>query len=327
MTPPPSEQGAALLTVLLLVAVMATVSATGLDRLALATRLEANVSGVAQGRQWLGMAEQLAMTRLEDMAGANRAQTTLAGGWLGQRRTIDLPDGGRLSVEVTDGGNCFNLNSLASRQPDGSSLAQPRMVTQFASLMRTIGVDGGTAANVAAATADWVDSDNQPQPGGAEDSSYASRGYLTANRPMADASELKGVAGVTPDLFTRLRPWLCALPTSAPSPLNVNTLLPEQAPLLVMLAPDQIRPDLARAQLAGRPAGGFGSVLNFWKSGALAGVSVPGEASSQVQVRTGYFLLRTTVVSEGSQLQATSLLAERESRVRLVSRVLGPVGQ
>lgn len=316
-----------MLTVLLLVAVMATLSATALDRLALATRLEANVVAAAQGRQWLRMAEQLAIARLENLVGASRTQTTLAGGWLGQRRTIDLPDRGRVSAEVSDGGNCFNLNSLASLQPDGASVSQPRMVAQFAALMRTLGVDGGTAANIAAAAADWVDSDNQPQPGGAEDSSYASRGLLTANRSMADLTELKAVAGVTPELFTRLRPWLCALPTSDPSPLNVNTLLPEQAPLLVMLAPDQIRPDLARAQLTGRPVSGFGSVLDFWKSGAMAGLSVPPEATSQVQVRTGYFLLRTAVAREGRQLQAVSLLGERDGRVQLLSRVLGPMGQ
>ncbi len=42
---------------------------------------------------------------------------------------------------------------------------------------------------------------------------------------------------VTPELYERLRPWICALPGTALLPINVNTLLPEQAPLLAMLAP------------------------------------------------------------------------------------------
>lgn len=327
MITPASERGAALLTVLLLVAVMATVSATALDRLTLATRLEANVGEAAQSRQWLGMAEQLAMTRLEDLSNANRGRTTLAGNWLGVPRTVDLPDGSRVTAKVADGGNCFNLNSLAARQPDGSSLAQPRMTAQFAALMRTLGVAGGTAANVATSASDWIDSDNLQQPGGAEDSSYSGRGLLPANRPMADSSELKPVVGMTPELFARLRPWLCALPVSEPSPLNVNTLLPEQAPLLVMLAPEQLRPDLVRAQLAARPADGFGSVLSFWKSGLLAAISVPPEAAAQVKVRTTYFRLQTVIAGDGRQLQAASLFEERDGRVRLVRRALGQADQ
>jgi general secretion pathway protein K len=75
MTPRYQERGAALLTVLMLVAVIATLAATSLDRLTVATRLTANANIAAQGRQWLGLAEQLAAVRLEDLAAADAART------------------------------------------------------------------------------------------------------------------------------------------------------------------------------------------------------------------------------------------------------------
>src|SRR3546814_7765026 len=46
--------------------------------------------------------------------------------------------------------------------------------------------------------------------------------------------------GVTPSIYATLRPWICALPTSDLSPINVNTLRPDQAPLIAMLAPEQL---------------------------------------------------------------------------------------
>ena len=49
MRPPRSERGAALLTVLLLVAVVSVLAATALERLRLSTRLAGNAAAVAQG--------------------------------------------------------------------------------------------------------------------------------------------------------------------------------------------------------------------------------------------------------------------------------------
>ena len=70
--------------------------------------------------------------------------------------------------------------------------------------------------------------------------------YRTGNTLFADAGELRAVAGMSPALYRRLRPWLCALPTSDLSPINLNTLSPEQAPLLAMLAPGQLGVERAR---------------------------------------------------------------------------------
>ena len=70
---PPDERGAALLTVLLLVAVMAVIAATALDRLTLATRIAGSAATVDQGRAYSFAAEQIALRRVADLVGRDPA--------------------------------------------------------------------------------------------------------------------------------------------------------------------------------------------------------------------------------------------------------------
>src|SRR3546814_6468290 len=120
--------------------------------------------------------------------------------------------------------------------------------------MQILGIDPALAASIAAAAADWIDTDDRPLPDGAEDDTYARAAipYRTANRFVADASELRAMRGVTPAIYATLRPWICALPTSDLSPINVNTLRPDQAPLIAMLAPEQLSIGDARRAIAAR---------------------------------------------------------------------------
>src|SRR3569623_364814 len=103
------------------------------------------------------------------------------------------------------------------------------------------------ADGIAGATSDWLDSDNSPVEQGAEDSGYT--GYRPANTLMVDPSELRAVSGVTAAVYAKLRPWICTLPKAEASKINVNTLLPEQAPLFAMLLPDTLSVEGARQLL------------------------------------------------------------------------------
>lgn len=321
MTPRPHERGAALLTVLMLVAVIATLAATTLDRLTVATRLAANTGIAAQGRQWLGLAEQLAAVRLQDLAAADAART-LAGPWLGQVREIRLPDGGTLRAEVRDGGNCFNLNGLARDQIDGTTVADVAAVQQFSQLLILLGVDGSRAANIASAAADWVDSDLVPLPAGTEQA-RADSAWPPANGPFADVAELGAVQGVTPDLLGLVSPFLCALPAAGPQGINPNTLLPEQAPLLSMLAPQQLSIGAARALIAGRPFAGYESSVAFWRASGIAADAIPPGAAEQVRLKSRWFELRAEVGNDGQSLSSTTLLDLRETGARIVRRRYG----
>lgn len=318
------ERGMALLTVLLLVAVMAVIAAAALERLTLATRLSANVGALDQARAYADAAETVARLRIGDMVKANPGRLTLQGDWLGTPQPLPVP-AGTATARVFDGGNCFNLNSVVAGENEDNLKIRPVGVSQFQALMQALGVDGRQAAAVAAATADWIDTDSVPQPGGAEDDYYtrAATPYRTANRWMTSASELRAVAGVTPALYRTLRPWICALPTSDLSPINVNTLLPAQAPLFAMLLPGKLSVAQARQLLAQRPADGYGSTVSFWAVPALQHLTPEGEVQAQTKITTRYFRVDIQVELGGTELNDIALIDTKEEPARLVRREWG----
>lgn len=323
----PSERGAALLTVLLLVAVMAVLAGSALERLRLATRLAGNAAAIDQARAYAFAAEAIAAARISQLVDAGAGRTTLAGGWQGQPTVLPLP-GGRVTATVRDGGNCFNLNSVVSGEignPDVRLVARPAGIIQFVGLMRAIGIDEGVARPIGDALADFIDSDQVPLPQGAEDEAYAGRPvpHRTAGGPLADASELRAIAGMTPELYQQLRPWVCALPATDLSPINVNTLTPEQAPLLAMLSIDQPDPARAQAVLARRPAAGWEGTAAFWNDASRAGLESSGEAKTQVRVGSQWFALELAVGIGDVELNERALIDARLLPARLVRRSWG----
>jgi general secretion pathway protein K len=70
---------------------------------------------------------------------------------------------------------------------------------------------------------DWIDSDNNPQTQGAEDSAYLGQTppYLAANRYLTSISELLALPNFGRENFAKLAPYISALPPA--TPLNVCT--------------------------------------------------------------------------------------------------------
>jgi general secretion pathway protein K len=313
------REGMALLTVLLLVAVMSVVAVAILDDVRFSVRRATNVEAGSQAQWYAAGAETLARSQIARLVAAGPTRTPLEPVWNG--RTLRFPiEGGALSARVTDGQACFNLNSLALGFGEDLT-ARPLGAAQFLALGRAIGAPDSRMRALADALTDWLDADTAPLPLGAEDGAYAglARPYRTGGVMLAEVSELRAVKGVDADLYRRLRPWVCALPTTRLSPLNVNTLTPEQAPLLTMLTDGALAPAQARRVIAGRPRDGWPDVGAFWSQPALTAVPVDPEARDQVTVVTRYFVLRVDVELGGSHTVRTALLeAVSDGRVRTV---------
>ena len=317
--PPERQRGAALLTVLLLVAMIAVMAATALERLRLSTSLSANAVALDRARGYAYAAETLATTRVTAQLSRDVDRVTLAGGWSGRPFGMPIP-GGTATARVTDGGNCFNLNALVVRDPDGGTRIDANALAQFARLIALLRVPRGEG--IAPAVADWIDSDDVPLPGGAEDGDY--RGYRTAGTLMADVSELRAVKGVTDEAYRALVPWVCTLPVAARSVLNINTLAPEQAPLLAMLLPEGTGVAAVQAALLRRPEIGYGNTDAFWNQlstggGVTSGIDVKG----QTDVKTKWFALRVTVLTGRTELFESGLIDARTLPARLVARQWG----
>lgn len=304
---PPRETGAALLTVLILVGVIGALAAGLFDRLRLATHLASNAGGQALARSIAASAETLLVARLAAPAGA-----------AGTRLSLPLP-GGTAAAELTEGGNCFNLNSLVIGPADRSRVS-PAGLTQFRRLLAAAGIADATAGRVAAATADWIDSDDLALPEGGEDALYAraSPAYRTAGTYMAEVSEWRAVAGVTPAVYAAARPWLCALPTAEPAAINVNTLAPADAPVLAALIGRPVA--VAQALLAERPAGGWRDAAAFWNSHTLADRPAATDALGQARTTSSWYRATITVAGVGAGFVETALIDARRQPARLVAR-------
>ena len=263
---PHRDKGAALLTILLIVAVMAVVSAGALERLTLATRLSASAAAGAQAREAALAAEAVALARLQPFVAAKRVPVEALA------RPIDVPlPGGSAKITLSDVGNCFNLNSLATEtgQPN------PEAGAQLIAIATALGIPHGDAERLMARATDAIDADSLTSVDGAEDGGGGEPAYLAANAPMVDVGELAALPGVGAALASRLDGQVCALPTSEPAPLNVNTLTPAQAPLLAARLGGEGALARAQALLASRPVGGWATLTQLRQSPALAGGFVP----------------------------------------------------
>ena len=323
MTPHRSEEGAALLTVLLLVAVMTVLAAAALERLKLATHLTGNGAAIEQARAYALAAETVARFRIGDLIQRDVARTTLEGNWAG--RTANFPiDGGIATARLDDGGNCFNLNSLVDAGQTGILVARPLAIVQFTRLLTLLEVPGRDAEVIASAAADWIDTDALPIIAGAEDAAYANAGVAlkTANTLMTDASELRVVAGMTPAYYIRVRPFVCALPVTNLTAINVNTLRPNQAVLLSMLLPD-LDPARAAQAIDARPVAGWDSLATFWNLPPLSGSPPVSDARSQVGLITRWFDLEVTIELAGAELQEHALIDAEKKPATVARRSYG----
>lgn len=317
MNRPREEQGVALLTVLLLVAVMSVLAVGLLDDLRFGLRRTANSEATAQARWYAIGAEGLAQARL---ARLSRSDALRRADWIGAPFRFPI-DGGAVEARLTDATQCFNLNSVV----EGAGDLQRRRdlgAAQFESLLAALGFGKGEAASLTGALIDWIDADQLREPAGAEDEAYGRGGQAsrTAGTLLAETSELRAIRGFTPTVYARLRPYVCALPTADLSPINVNALVADRAVLLTMLTDGRLPSAAARRLVAARPPGGWTEAA-FWEE-IQARDALPGnEALSQIRTTPRYLTLETQVAYQDAEVVATSMLElDAGGRVRLAAR-------
>lgn len=166
-----------------------------------------------------------AATRCAGLAQSNEPGANLA--QEGRRFTLD---DGEIRATIRDGHACFNLNAINHRADEAGD-GTPYPTDVFVRLLALLGEPPLRASQIAAALGDWTDSDGQPRLNGAEDEVYMAQtpGYLAANQPMQDVSELRLLAGMDAALYQRLLPFVCVQPDDALQ-VNVNTLRPSRPP-------------------------------------------------------------------------------------------------
>jgi len=261
-----SETGAALLTVMMIVAAMSVAALAVTQAVTNSMTRSQSLDAQAQLSFYAVSAEEVAKARMSDILAPLESRLVLGMPGLGEPQIIPV-DGGALTVTVRDASNCFDVNALTEGGEDGALVADPDQQQAYRKLLLAVieeAYDSDMDALVSSLT-DWMDDNTVPGNGGAEDGYYISEtpSYRTSSQKITSLDELRSIRGYTPDIFARLRPVLCALPpaVSASSlPLNINTLEVHHAPLLQEVFTDALSIENARELIASRPPTGWSSV-------------------------------------------------------------------
>lgn len=199
----------------------------------------------------------------------------------------------------------LNLNNLL----DERGVPDREAVRRFKRLLRILDLNPG----IAEAAVDWMDANNSPfGTWGAEDGYYLGMNppYLAANRRFRDAAELRLLRGVNATAWHRLRPFVSALP-AINTAVNINTASAEVLASVMPAWGGPRRASVEAVRWAGKTRQSpFTSVKAFY---AAAGLDYDDdEAPAGLAVRSNFFLARTRVQA-GDHRRNTATLYRREA--------------
>jgi general secretion pathway protein K len=212
-------------------------------------------------------------------------------------------DEGVMDVSVRDASTCVNLNGLAAGAGD-MLVPSETGGRQLRSLLAALDVPDLQAAELTEAITDWIDTD------GDDDGAYRNlaQPYRSGAEMLAEESELRAIAGMTPELYAKIRPYVCALPFAKPARVNLNALQEEQAPVLVALSEGRIPLAAARRAIAQRPASGWSSISEFWMQDALADLQIPETAFEATGLEPAALALTVRVAHLDAEVVMSELL-------------------
>ncbi|WP_300528777.1 type II secretion system minor pseudopilin GspK [Maricaulis sp.] len=298
------ERGAALISALLLVALMTTVAMALATDLRFSMRRTANLE-IRDQAYWYALgARDFAEISIERAMSAPDQALRPDAEWLNGPQIFPI-DQGQLAGTVTDGNNCFNLNSLVVRGEDGVLREVAAHRHRYEILMRAAGLPAQEVGRISAQTLDWIDSDVRQTISGGEDELYSdlSRAYRTGNTLLAEPQELLALEAMTPDLFRVLEPLVCTRPMTDPLSVNINTLRADQLPLLIAALDGNITQVEADGLLLRRPPAGFEQASEFWELNLLENLELTDEMRGSVGITTNYFEIEIDVLYAGMRFE------------------------
>ena len=320
--PGEGERGAALATVLVMVSVMSMLAITIVEAARFGIQRTANQEQMDQSRWYLLGAEAYATSRINEYIEHADKTAVDTSEWFGQTLTLPL-DEGVMQISVWDGDNCFNLNGLAQQAENGPLFASEAGQARLSRLLELGGVLEGRA--LAVSLSDWIDTDNSPGVGGAEDDAYggSSAVYLPANRLMADPSELRSVRGFDAGKISRIASLVCVRPMAAPNSVSINTLRVDQAALLAATVGRDLTPAGAERVIRDRPRGGWTSVDQFLAHPNLFPIPLSEATRAMFVLAPRWYVIAISVAYRDASETSVALVDAGSGRGRVVRRVFG----
>jgi general secretion pathway protein K len=211
-------------------------------------------------------------TGLLTMTLAQQGYSSLQDEWAQEKKLEN--SGGTITFRIEEENGKLNLNTLVN--PNGTLNDAPYGVAQR--LLKRLDLQPDLLDSLT----DWLDTDEQPRPGGAESNYYRSLkpSYKSGNKALDSWGELGLVKGFTGTVRDALRP--CATiygDGSATAAINVNTA---PAELLVALD-DRMNKDLAERIVQYRKTTPFKTPADLGKVPGMEGIAIGLTGRTSVQ--------------------------------------------
>lgn len=320
------QRGVALITVLLVVAIVTVISAAMVSRQQLSIRSTSNQLQARQAWHYALGGEALAQSILQRDAQSARPATAvpvstattpatpppsvdhLRERWAQPQPAFKVEQA-EISLRIEDLAGRFNLNNLVREmQPNTAAIAQ------FRRLLLRLQISEPYAERLV----DWLDVDQQATgETGAEENAYLllDPPYRSADQRLFDLSELRLLLGMREEDFQRLAPHVSALPPG--TPLNVNTA----SALVLSTLADEFGVGVGEALVQARPPGGFANIEAFRAQPALGAVQLQ---DAELAVGSQYFQATSEVRLAERRMALVSLLRREDNgAVRVLQRNLG----
>jgi general secretion pathway protein K len=298
------QLGVALLTALLITALLATLAITLQWNNALDVRRTVVMLNRDQAIQVaLGAESWIQDILRQDLADSSTDH-------LGEIWASELPglpiDGGEIFGTIEDLQGRFNINNLI----DADGNTDPLALEQFQRLLLALQLD----PRFAGITADWLDSNDEAAfPDGAEDAIYTgfTPPYRTANQLLSNASELGAIEGMDKASLEILLPHIVALPRR--TGINVNTA---SGPVLQSLGENLSAADVAGLLLE-REEIGFADLARSFST------LVEPTVLNQLEESSSFFQLKLIVRIDTVRITYYSILERGPGGVTPILRSLG----
>lgn len=313
-----NQQGIALITILVMVALATILAATIAKKQSNTAENTAYLIRQDQSLLYAKSAEAFFSELLVQDAQDSAQVDHLGETWAKPMPAFPVEDG-YISGELQDESGKFNLNNLV--KADGTP--DENVQKWFEKLLVRVGLP----AELSQAVIDWQDPDDQPTGAmGAESSYYQGLQppYLAPNTQFHNIEELKRVRGFEGKNFDLIKPYISALPTTQSTKININT-----APALVLASidekldqhaiDDQLKAKFAKMEY-------FNSVNDLWSLDAFKNIDPDNKqrVMSLLDVKSNYFQAHIEVMLSERKRQFSSSLMRKDKQVFVYSRSLAP---
>jgi len=302
--PPTHENGIALITVLLVLAVVTVALVSISSNRQMDIRRTENQLRSTQAWETLYGLEAWAGNQLKADSAENKIDSE-SDLWNKQLQKTLIP-AGSFEANIIDLQGRINLNNLVVEGKVSEEEVQ-RLKRLFSNL--------DIKPELVDALVDWMDADMELRyPDGAEDETYTrlSPPYRSANTPISDLGELLRIQGFTEEDYDKLLPYIYV--AEGYQPLNVNTA---SAVVLRCLA-DGLKKNQAESifRAAGKP---FEKVEEFLKDEAMADISVN---KNSLSVVSNNFLLSGQIdIGKNGLVFQTQLQRNGTGKVSVIKRL------